>query len=326
MGRGQRETLSLDETWRGPVRSNTRAHTHLREPKEGTLHLAMRLIVALGVLLLLLAIPGCGEAVQTGLAQQSGGASPAVPVSPLRGSLSTCTTAEAYDAANPRHVPMRSPQAWALSTSAILAYVNGAQPDLVGMAPATPETISDMKRLLSTSWGVNNRADLLSALQWIDDGGHRQDWDRLLKAVGGLTESQMSAVMDKVAGDPEATRQIELVRQYGTVFDRKSLLGWDYSRYVLLCRFGYHCGYLSEAEAWNRIMPVARMLQKTFSSWADLGENFLVGREFWSSAETLRTGAEVEAAYQTLLDDPFSPWKWNLWDEDLGATGNTSNS
>jgi hypothetical protein len=122
------------------------------------------------------------------------------------------------------------------------------------------------------------------------------------------------------------TRQTGLVRQYGSVFGRKSLLGWDYSRYVLLCRWGYHCGYLSEQEAWDRIMPVARMLQKTFSSWADLGENFLVGREFWSYAEMLRTGAEVKAAYQTLLDDPFSPWKFNPWDQDLGAACDTSSS
>ncbi|MHB0981407.1 MAG: DUF1266 domain-containing protein [Thermoleophilia bacterium] len=41
-----------------------------------------------------------------------------------------------------------------------------------------------------------------------------------------------------------------------------SLLGWSFSRYVALCRWGYYIGYFSEEEAWTLTMPVAAMLQK----------------------------------------------------------------
>ena len=33
-------------------------------------------------------------------------------------------------------------------------------------------------------------------------------------------------------------------------------------------------------------MPAARALQSHFTSWRDLGENYLIGREFWSRSET----------------------------------------
>jgi Protein of unknown function (DUF1266) len=46
------------------------------------------------------------------------------------------------------------------------------------------------------------------------------------------------------------------------------------------------CGYLAEDEAWEKIMPAAAKLHATFSSWKELGENYLIGREFWSYEQT----------------------------------------
>lgn len=70
--------------------------------------------------------------------------------------------------------------------------------------------------------------------------------------------------------------------KYKDEFGEKSIAAWDYDRYISLCGWGYIAGYLSEEEAWQRIMPAARLLQKTFESWIDLGKNHVVGREFWS--------------------------------------------
>ena len=49
---------------------------------------------------------------------------------------------------------------------------------------------------------------------------------------------------------------------------RNSLVGWDYCRYIMLCRCGYQVGFLSEDEAWGRIMPMARAIQAAFPSWS----------------------------------------------------------
>ena len=109
-----------------------------------------------------------------------------------------------------------------------------------------------------------------------------------------------------------------MVLEYAPKLGGKSLIGWDYARFISLCRWGYACGFLTEEEAWDYIMPVADMLQKTFSSWADLGENYVIGREFWSYEQTQVSGAAIREAYESLLSSPTSPWQQNAWDMDLG--------
>ena len=76
-------------------------------------------------------------------------------------------------------------------------------------------------------------------------------------------------------------------------------------------------GYFTEEEAWSRITPAARKLQKTFYSWKDLGQNYLIGREFWSYEETEKNGHLYRDAYQRLLDNPVSPWNIYPWDMEL---------
>jgi hypothetical protein len=90
---------------------------------------------------------------------------------------------------------------------------------------------------------------------------------------------------------------------------RSSLVGWDYCRYIMLCRWGYMVGFLTEDEVWRRIMPAARTLQGGFGSWAELGQDYLVGREFWSREETARTGQMYRDIEKWLVRDPRSPWK-----------------
>lgn len=120
--------------------------------------------------------------------------------------------------------------------------------------------------------------------------------------------------------DPQLAHQVAVVRTHYTRLGKKSLLGWDYTRYVSLCRWGYLVGYLSEDEAWQRIMPKARELQEAFDSWADLGENYLIGREFWSLEETTNYGWLYRTAYQRLLTNPEGPWMRLPWKLDLRST------
>jgi len=60
-------------------------------------------------------------------------------------------------------------------------------------------------------------------------------------------------------------------------------------------------------------MYAARILQRAFSSWRELGENYLIGREFWSLTQTKQDGDQVRAAYDRLLNDPNSPWNRISW-------------
>jgi hypothetical protein len=39
-----------------------------------------------------------------------------------------------------------------------------------------------------------------------------------------------------------------------------------------------------------KVLKAARLIQRTFGSWSELGQNYPIGREFWSPAETERNG------------------------------------
>ena len=209
--------------------------------------------------------------------------------------------------------PSAEEQEWALAMCAILTQVNGERHDLLGGCGRTPENVQICNQGLSDWWGIESREDLLDTLTWIEQGGHRRGFDYIaygLSLPAGLDELHAQA-----GGDPELDNQIDMVRDYADRLGVKSISGWDYARYVFLCRRGYLGGYMSEEEAWQRIMPAARLMQANFSSWKDLGDNYLIGRRYWSVQETQNSGAAFQDAERQLLTDPQSPWvrlEWNL--------------
>ncbi len=125
----------------------------------------------------------------------------------------------------------------------------------------------------------------------------------------------------EMAGDnPQAQNEIDVALEFGPSLGSSRIAAWDYSRYVSLCSRGYYLGYLSEEEAWSKIMPAARARQGSFSSWSDLGENYLIGRRFWSVDETAANGEKFSAAYYYLLSDCSSPWVTIPWSTHLGGS------
>ena len=210
-------------------------------------------------------------------------------------------------------------KAWALGCAAVLTERNHHRHDLLGGLMTNERNIRRMKKLLANWWGTKSRKDLFDDLIWIENGGHRKNfegWGRLLQT---LSEQEYQKVLEKYERDQETLQEIKITKEHYENLGPKSLLGWDYSRYICLCRWGYLVGYISEEEAWERIMPVAEMLQKKFDSWEDLGQNYLIGRRFWSYKYTKEKGDLYEDAFQRLLDMRSSPWNKYPWDLDLGV-------
>jgi hypothetical protein len=208
---------------------------------------------------------------------------------------------------------------WALATSAVLTERNRQRHDLLGGDERTEKNISERKRGLSQWWSVNSRADLFAMLKWLEEGGHRQNFEELGAFAESLSPEQYRQLKLKTSLNPEAAHQLAVVEKHYRKLGKKSLLGWDYGRYVWLCRSGYLVGYLTEEEAWERIMYAARTLQGSFDSWKDLGENYLIGREFWSLHQTKETGYLIRDAYFRMLNDPESPWKRHAWETNLNG-------
>lgn len=209
---------------------------------------------------------------------------------------------------------------WALATSAVLTERNRQRHELLGGDERTEKNIRERKRTLSQWWDINSRADLFAVLKWLEEGGHRQHFEELGAFVESLSPEQYRQLKLKTSLNPEAAHQLAVVEKYHRELGKKSLMGWDYGRYVWLCRSGYLVGYLTKEEAWERIMYAARTLQSSFDSWKDLGENYLIGREFWSRHQTKESGYLFRDAYFRLLNEPASPWNRHPWETNLNTS------
>lgn len=206
---------------------------------------------------------------------------------------------------------------WALAASALIFERNGDRHDLLGGRLPTEEGIEKQKRSLGNSWGVNNRQDLLEVLKWLESEGHRREFDEMGKAISAMNDVDFNALMAQLDANPEDKHRVGLVRDNFTQLGEKSIKGWDYVRFLSLCRWGYYCRYITDDEAWDLMMPVAGLIQRTFVSWEDLGANYLIGRQFWSLEQTVKGGKKYEEANRRLLDDPSSPWNQIPWGASL---------
>lgn len=80
----------------------------------------------------------------------------------------------------------------------------------------------------------------------------------------------------------------------------------------------YLAGYLTKEEAWEEIMFAARTLQQTFDSWEDMGNNYVLGAQFWSPEDYYKDRAET---VKWLTSDAGSPWTRIKWDLSLKPAG-----
>jgi hypothetical protein len=209
-------------------------------------------------------------------------------------------------------------QAWALAASALLTERNGERHDRLSGTSGNADDREDARRLLRDWWGVSDRRSLLDSLEWIEKGGHRHDFALTGQQLTALTPEQRQALEAQRRMDPWFNKKMLVVEAHYAQLGAKSIVGWDFSRYISVCRWGYAAGYLTEPDAWARIMPAARIIRYTFTSWREVGENYMIGRQYWSPEQHVQNGHFYRLALERLLADPASPWNRVPWDVDLG--------
>lgn len=217
--------------------------------------------------------------------------------------------------------PSRGQKNWAIAATAMLATINHESIDTL----STGDSLVGVRRLLQNAWGVSSRDDLLQALDELDKGGQRELFSALGARTANLTPDQLKAAIRQLS--PENANTVMMAHRYYPKYATQSITGFDYIRYISLCRWGVAAGYLSEEDAWPRMMHAAQILQQTFTSWSELGENYLVGREFWSLRQTEADGSVMRSIYRKLLNDPGSPWNRIPWKLSLQpSSSNLQNS
>lgn len=207
---------------------------------------------------------------------------------------------------------------WILACSGVLWERNRNDYITIAGEPVSEKTLIARKKMLAEWWDIKSKNDFHNTLIWLtQEGGHRSGFENIGKKASEMSEADYTKWIDKYSDDLEKQQEIRIARKYYNELGDKSILGWDYCRYICLCRWGYSCGYIDEKEAWNLMTSVAKEIQKKFRSWQEYGQNYLIGRQFWSHQYTLSQGDLFMDALKRLTENADSPWNTLPWDQNL---------
>lgn len=179
------------------------------------------------------------------------------------------------------------------------------------------------RHILSKSWGVEGREDLIRRLTDLGSEGHRERYGKLLRYYAMLWRPNVASLREQCRSDireggEEAEDSAALLWRLDAVQADKSgirsspLLAFDAARGIMLARAGLMLGWLSEDEAWDYMLDVARDVQRTYGSWAAYGKDFLLSRNVWAGDDTPDV---FDAVVSDLLEAPKSPWRRIPWGE-----------
>jgi hypothetical protein len=212
--------------------------------------------------------------------------------------------------------PLTSEQQFALAVSAILTESNKHRHDSIHCDRPSVLLKTSTLWLLRGSWNIKNSRQLIETLQWLSEGGHRAEYEAMYNAISNawpISDAlQLLDVNDvkkmKSADRKEIQRQFACIVKYRTQYS--SILAWDLCRLVSVARWGVGVEYITEDEAWTWILDAAQRLKSEFGSWKELGENYLLGRNFMGF-----TDSKPEKSYKKLIkgNNSSSPWNRIQW-------------
>jgi hypothetical protein len=213
----------------------------------------------------------------------------------------------------------------ALAFGAILDSQNGA-PHSRLLAPMAPdereEFVKRQKELLGSWWDVHSREELLDMLDNLERGkyGQRQAyWETRRKLVEAKMENYLRVIKEAEFESEGGARAFIVATHLGVVHGATlPIAAWDFGRYINLCRWGVVCGWITEQEAWDRIIPAARLLQSSYTSWDNFAADYLLGRNFWSPQDAA-DNETIRYRITLLKQPPKGLWASIDWNQSLGA-------
>ncbi|MGQ4388763.1 DUF1266 domain-containing protein [Streptomyces sp. SAS_270] len=100
-------------------------------------------------------------------------------------------------------------------------------------------------------------------------------------------------------------------------------LAWDAGLYVDISRRGFAAGMLSEADTWTALKNIVPSVVRSYTSWKEYAEHYLLGRMVWrdnlqdrGDPDPPAPQAVSDAHLRSLLDpaNRSSPWNMAPWE------------
>lgn len=209
-------------------------------------------------------------------------------------------------------------QLWAIKLCGVIILRDHGRQDHLAPDPRTYKNQANVRSILSRYWNVNNRSDLLGAIQSLRTDGHAPVFMSMVKIVkeglssGKSIQTILSEQRDSLS--PTGYNYLTYIAANIKKFEGKDLILWDWGRLISLARWGYEVGYLNEAEAWNIIMPIAEKMRTRYSSWKEYGQLYALTRATWAAG--FRQGNHYYTVTLGLVDQLLASggaWSVSPW-------------
>lgn len=207
---------------------------------------------------------------------------------------------------------------WALALPGIVMELNRERHDILSPYAPGEGSVESQKRSLVSWWGIENRESLIRTMSDLSYNGHAPLFHSLVQMVGQELAKGKSA--DEVIAEKKGRMKDRdfgylqfIALNYGR-FEGKNLMLWDWGRIVSLARWGYFCGYVDEAEAWDFILRAAALVHDAYGSWEQYGELYALARSTWAAGfgDEILEYVKSERVMGTLLAEGGA-WKEAPW-------------
>jgi hypothetical protein len=207
---------------------------------------------------------------------------------------------------------------YCVSITALLSSVNGEKLDTLETRERTPERIEIEKNTLKDWWSIWDREDLIKQIEWTYYDGHSPLFYGIVRKFPDYKGISLSELRQQIV-DTRTYNYTKFVYYNYDLIANTSFKAWDLVRSIHLCRWGYTVGYLTEEEAWERILKIAKTLQIEYKSFEEIGNDYLLGRCLWAAGfgEELEYYRRTFTALEDLLKPGTGYWTKINWNTNL---------
>jgi hypothetical protein len=199
-------------------------------------------------------------------------------------------------------------QLWAIALTGIMSERNRSNHISLSTSQTGLRDKGNWLEVLRRDWGINTREELLETLYSMENGGHaaslREIQEIIYEVSTARNESETTAILSKYYWDQTKVNRFNYTIQNWEIYQNRTILAWDLGRNISLCRWGYDVGFLTENEAWEKIIYYAKIIQPLYKSWEEYGYEYYMGRVFWASGfgESSRYSEETYPIYEKLIN------------------------
>jgi hypothetical protein len=170
--------------------------------------------------------------------------------------------------------------------------------------------------VLRRDWSINNREELLQTLEKMEYDGHAASLKYIQQIIREIINVKQDysivGLYNKYKLTSKQYNYLKFTFLNWNQFNNRSILAWDLGRNISLCRWGYNVGFLTEEEAWEKIMYYAKKIQLFYNSWEEYGYDYYMGRVFWASGfgEDITYLIQTDPIYKKLTTGYWSHIEW----------------